>query len=228
MSTVAMKKNVRVLYLGGSRAQAGCREEELEVPEGTSIRELAAILAERHPRLAPLLGSVRWARNHDFADLDDPVAPGDEIAVLPPVAGGAPGAEVIEAPIDVQATLDAVRGDDTGAAVLFVGTVRDRSSAGKEVVELAYEAYEPMATRQLEAIVHRLEAEHPGLRMKIVHRRGSLPVGTISVVVAAASPHREAAFDACREAIEAIKRDVPIWKNEKGPDGESWVGWGGG
>ncbi|MEO1171859.1 MAG: molybdenum cofactor biosynthesis protein MoaE, partial [Myxococcota bacterium] len=96
------------------------------------------------------------------------------------------------------------------------------------VVSLDYEAYEPMATKVLARIVTTLETEHKGVRLAITHRTGLLPVGEQSVIIAAASPHRDAAYAACRDALEEIKKDLPIWKRETTTDGEEWVGWGGG
>ena len=146
---------------------------------------------------------------------------------LRPVAGGAPGAKLTTDPLDPDELLASIHGSDTGAAVVFVGTVRDRSR-GQAVQSLHYQAYPAMAQRQLERICQRCESDHPGTRVGITHRHGPLAVGEISVVIAAAAPHRDAAFAACRAALEAVKKDVPIWKKEKTRDGEEWVGWGGG
>jgi molybdopterin synthase catalytic subunit len=114
-----------------------------------------------------------------------------------------------------------------GATVLFVGTVRDHAR-GKEVRRLEYEAYVPMCERQLERIAERCGTAHGGAEVAIDHRYGPLDIGDISVVIAAAAPHRAEAFAACRQAIEEIKTDVPIFKRELTTDGDEWVGWGGG
>jgi molybdopterin synthase catalytic subunit len=216
---------ITVVYLGGSRVQAGCERESLELTQGATVARTAALVAARHPRLAPLLAAVRWARNYELAAADETLAEGDELALLPPVAGGAPRAVVTAEPLDADAVIARVAGPDAGAVVVFLGTVRNHSQ-GKSIVRLEYEAYEPMATRQLERIA--TEGAPPGARLAIAHRTGTLPPGTTSVVVAAAAPHREEAFAACRAAIERIKTDVPIWKKEVAEGGEAWVGWGGG
>ena len=110
--------------------------------------------------------------------------------------------------------------------MLFLGTVRNHAR-GEAVTGINYEAYGPMAEKQLEKIADELSLTHKA-RVAIVHRHGELVVGDTAVAIAASSPHREAAFEACRAAIERIKTDVPIWKREQAASGEVWVGWGGG
>jgi molybdopterin synthase catalytic subunit len=127
-----------------------------------------------------------------------------------------------EAPIDPSELLSAVRRPGDGGLALFVGVVRD-SNAGRAVQRMDYEAYGPMAERELELIAARLADSHPNAQVLFRHRIGSLVVGDVAVVVAAAAPHRAEAFAACRAGIEAIKATVPIWKREWGPDGSSWV-----
>lgn len=218
---------VTVLFLGGSRIQAGCRETQLELPGGSTLGDLAQRVAKDFEALAPHLPQVRWAHNFEFAPPSTPLKDGDEVAVIPPVAGGAPSAAVTKDPIDVQAVVRDLAEPSVGATVFFVGTVRDHAR-GKSVQRLEYEAYEPMAARQLQRIATRCEEEHPDTRVQIIHRHGTLEVGDVAVVIGAASAHREQAFAACRQAIEHIKVDVPIWKKELTTDGEEWVGWGGG
>jgi molybdopterin synthase catalytic subunit len=120
--------------------------------------------------------------------------------------------------IDTASLVRAVSAAACGAVVLFLGTVRDHHG-GRVVAELAYSAYRPMALTRLEQIVHDLEAAAPGLRAAIVHRLGSVPIGEASVVIAVASPHRQAAYEASRTALERLKREVPIWKRETYGDG---------
>lgn len=222
-----MSASVMVVYLGGSRTQTGCAREKVNVVLPGSVADVVRRVAELHPTLEPLLGSVRWARNHSLVALDAAIADGDEIALLPPVAGGASRARVVSEPLDVGAILAEAQADDCGALVNFVGTVRNHSR-GKAVSQITYEAYEPMATQQLDAIAVECEQHFPGARIVVVHRQGVLQVGDVAIVIAVASPHRDAAFDACRAMLERIKIDVPIWKHEVSEDGASWVGWGGG
>lgn len=125
-------------------------------------------------------------------------------------------------PIDPAALLTRVRRDEDGGLALFVGVVRNHDH-GRAVDALEYVAYEPMAERELSRIEDELRWRHPEARVLLSHRIGRLGVGEVAVVVAAAAPHRDEAFVACRAGIEAIKRRVPIWKREIGPDGTSWV-----
>lgn len=218
---------VRVVYLGGSRLQAGCAAEDVDVVAPATIGTVVSEVIARHPSLEPLLKSVRWACNHTLVELSAPIAEGDEVALLPPVAGGAPRSFIATEAIDIGRAIDAVRSPTAGAVVTFIGTVRD-NARGKRVRQITYEAYEPMASRELDRLAADCEREWPDARVHVVHRYGVLPVGEVAVVIAVASPHRDSAFAACRAMLERIKTDVPIWKNELGEDGESWVGWGGG
>lgn len=125
--------------------------------------------------------------------------------------------------IDPQKVISSVRGSQLGGTVVFIGTVRDHGDAGP-VDRIHYEAYAPMAEKKLEQIEKDVGAEWPDAKLSLIHRVGELDVGEVSVVVAAAAPHRGDAFEACRLAIERIKHEVPIWKKERLADGsEAWV-----
>lgn len=125
-------------------------------------------------------------------------------------------------PIDPAPLLSAVRRDGDGGLALFVGVVRNHDE-GRAVESLEYEAYLPMAEKEMARIAHELEVRHPEARVAMKHRIGSLAIGDVAVAVAAAAPHRQEAFAACREGIELIKARVPIWKKEFGPRGTFWV-----
>jgi molybdopterin synthase catalytic subunit len=129
---------------------------------------------------------------------------------------------ITDQPIDPAELLAAVRRDGDGGLALFVGVVRDHN-AGRRVTRLEYSAYIPMAEKEMDRIAEEIGKAHPGAFVAFRHRVGSLAVGDVAVAVAAAAPHREAAFAACRAGIEAIKARVPIWKKEFGPDGSAWV-----
>lgn len=125
-------------------------------------------------------------------------------------------------PLDAARLAAEVASPARGAAVLFVGTVRD-SHAGRRVAGIDYSSYEPMAEQALAAIERELAAEHEGLAVRIVHRLGALAAGEASIVIAAASPRRDAAFHAARRALERVKREAPIWKLERyGDGGSAW------
>ena len=125
-------------------------------------------------------------------------------------------------PIDPASLLSAVRRDGDGGLALFVGVVRNQNE-GRDVTRLTYEAYEPMAEKEMARIAERLAGEHPSARILFRHRIGTLALGDVAVVVVASAPHRGEAFAACRAGIEAIKATVPIWKREEGRDGSVWV-----
>lgn len=129
-------------------------------------------------------------------------------------------------PIDPSTLLAEARRDGDGGLTLFVGVVRDNAD-GRAVTGMEYEAYEPMAEKEMARIEDDLAARHPAARLVMRHRIGRLRVGEVAVVVAASAPHREEAFAACRAGIEEIKARVPVWKREWGPDGSVWVDPGG-
>ena len=135
-------------------------------------------------------------------------------------------ARVTRSPLDPALLLAEVRRDGDGGLTLFVGVVRDNAD-GRAVTEMEYEAYEPMAEKEMERIETDLAARFPDVRLVMRHRTGRLRIGEVAVVVAASAPHREEAFAACRAGIEEIKARVPVWKREWGPDGSVWVDPGG-
>jgi molybdenum cofactor biosynthesis protein MoaC len=139
------------------------------------------------------------------------------------VRGAGPHCRVTGEPLRLDEVIYAVSGPSQGGIATFTGVVRDHSQ-GKKVVRLHYEAYRPMVIRTLSDIITRIEGAIPGARVAIVHRDGTLEVGDVAVVIAASAPHRAEAFDACRQAIELLKQDVPIWKKEISPTGEEWIG----
>ena len=129
-------------------------------------------------------------------------------------------------PIDPQALVRRVMRDSDGAYVLFEGVVRNHHE-GKRVESIFYDAYRPMAEKEMANVVREVEAQYAEVALAVVHRLGQLVVGDASIAIVAASPHRAEAFAACRMMIDRIKETVPIWKKERGPDGEEWVGWQG-
>jgi molybdopterin synthase catalytic subunit len=241
-----MRITVRLFAL--QRAQTGRRQHELELPEGADVRAAWAALVTELPVIAPAAQSVRFARNGAYAGLDEHLSDGDELAVIPPVAGGADGEagapyrrlELREGTLDegLLAELRAeVASTADGAAVVFVGQTRETPGtpapgqeaeaarhAGQQVEGLAYEAFEPMALAVLEEIATEIVARFGVRRLAIVHRVGEVAVGEASVLIVAASPHRAPAFEACRYAIEELKARAPIWKAERFADGSVWLG----
>jgi MoaE-MoaD fusion protein len=214
---------IHVLYFAAARERAGLSREELEVPEGTSVQAAAELIASRHPRLRELLPHLRLAVNQEFGSKEDRLPPGAELALIPPVAGGAGRFLVVDRALDLNEVIAAVSGEEYGGLATFSGSVRQRTR-GRRVVRLEYEAYRPMAESMFARIGDEIAEKWPGSRVAIVHRIGTLKPGELAVVIAAAAPHRKEAFRACEYAIDRIKADAPIWKKECYEDGETWVG----
>lgn len=191
---------------------------EIELPAGSQLADLHEALVERYPALVPLWPRLAVAVDGTMASAEQPLTDGAEVALLPPVSGGAPtsAAALVDGPLDVAAVERLVAGPDCGAVLLFLGTVRD-NHRGRGVCQLTYSAYHTMAEAALQRIAS--ELSHDQLRVAIHHRLGVVPVGEASVVIAVASPHREAAYEASRTALERLKREVPIWKREHYRDG---------
>jgi molybdopterin synthase catalytic subunit len=218
------RMRVTMLYFAAARERAGRSSETLELPDGATAGQALALACEKHPALQAVAGKLRIAVDQDFAQGDRPLREGAEIALIPPVSGGMAEHRIGPEKIDADAPLREVTGTDCGAVVSFTGTVRS-SNHGKAVVRLEYEAYPEMALRVFGHIAAEAR-ERWGARVVIHHRTGTLDPGELSVVIAAAAPHRADAFEACRHAIEILKKDAPIWKREFYPDGSSWVGLG--
>jgi len=212
-----------VLYFAAAREAAGVPRESIPHVAG-SVADLRRTLAERHPALGRVLPHCRLALNQEMASDGDAVPDGAEVAVIPPVAGGAPRCRVVEHPLSLDEAVAAVRDPGRGAVVTFEGDVRS-ATRGRAVVRLEYEAYLPMAERTLLRLAAEVEREH-GAAVAILHRVGHLLPGEAAVVIACAAPHRTPAFRACEATIERLKQEVPIWKREVYEDGTSWVGLG--
>jgi MoaE-MoaD fusion protein len=219
---------VDVLYFAVLRERIQLDHETVELAAGAAVRDARAAIAARHPSVARLLPGVQFAVNRAVAPDTQPLADGDELALLPPVAGGsAPDAiRISAAPVTIGEAVEAVAGGDAGAVVTFAGIVRRRGHHLPDVIRLEYEAYREMAEAVLGEIAEEIEREWPGVRVAIHHRTGALVVGEIAVVIAAAAEHRAPAFEACRAAIDRLKLRAPIWKKEIGESGEAWVGLG--
>ena len=209
---------MRLLAFASAADAVGREEQEVEVPDGSTLGSLRELLAARHPALAALMPRLALAVDGEVVRDDAALRDGVEVALLPPVSGGSgPLARLTDEPLDVGAVVAAVAGPDCGALVTFVGTVRDRHD-GRLVLRLTYSAYRAMAERRLAALAGEIEERHRA-RVAIVHRLGTLEPGEASVVIAVAAPHRDAAYAASRECLERLKREVPVWKREHYADG---------
>jgi molybdopterin converting factor subunit 1 len=198
---------VQVRLFAGLRERAGAAQLELELPDG-------AVVGDALERLAALAEGIRVvaAVNHEYADEASPLHAGDELALIPPVSGGALGAlyaRVVADPLAPEELAQRVRDPRAGAIVTFVGVTR-------QVEALEYEAYAQMAERQITAIVQRAIERHHLLRAAVEHRVGTVPLSEPSVAIAVSAPHREQAFAGAREIIDELKANAPIWKKEEG------------
>ena len=218
--------NVRVVLFAKPRELVGKPNVDLALPVGATAADAWNQLSSRYD-LGPLPRSFRCAVNSEYAGWEAALKDGDELAVIPPVSGGAVGAgrgliALREEPLDAATIGNQIRTDGDGALITFEGVVRE-GSRGKTVKGLVYEAYGTMALRQMERLAEEARGRWPISDVAIVHRLGHLKVGEVSVVIAIAAAHRGEAFDACEWVIDELKRTVPIWKKEIYTDGEAWI-----
>lgn len=225
-----MTATVRVRLFAVLRERAGRGSFTIELPEGATVSDALAALA-REPGLGELMGrmSLGTAVNREYVPVEAPLRTGDELALIPPLSGGAQAqltrtsVRITCDPLSIDVLTRAVGDPSAGAIVTFSGTTRT-------VPRLEYEAYVEMAKRQIESILHECAARHGLLAAAAEHRTGGVPLGEASVIVAVSAPHRAEAFAGAREAIDRIKAEAPIWKREvldgdRAMDGqtERWV-----
>ena len=225
---------VKVLFFGMLKDIVGRAEEQLELPGDNRLAGIFDHYAARFPRLREMAGSIVLARNHEFADPSAPVADGDEVALLPPVSGGAPSVYTHEIraegnffaltrrPIQNRCIIAHLLRGEAGAVIVFDGVVRNHTK-GRRTLCLDYECYEPMAIKLMAEIGRDIACRFAIDRIAMVHRLGRLLIGETSVSIIVTAPHRKPAFDAALEGINRLKRLVPIWKKEHFADGEVWV-----
>jgi len=201
---------------------AGLRERA-----GWSERELDG--AGRVSEVWPLLGlgdepaGLLYAVNKEYAERDHELSDGDEVALIPPVSGGA--FRLSETPLSLDAAVAEVARDEAGAIATFTGTTRVHSR-GRTVQHLEYEAYPGMAQKVMAEIADELRTRYEITEIAIHHRTGRVDIGEPSVMIAVSAPHREAALAACKDAIDTLKERVPLWKKEVYEGGEEWIGRG--
>ncbi len=218
---------IQVLYFAVFRERLRRESEVLELPNGATVADAIAALADRHEVVRALRGRFGVAVNQTMSPVATTLADGDELALIPPVAGGSSGrhALLLDEPLSLERCVAAVTSERAGGVVTFTGAVRCHSG-GRAVAYLEYEAYAAMAVKIMVALCDEIEREVQGVRLAVEHRLGRLQVGELAVVIAAAAAHRAEAFTACRALIDRLKQRVPIWKKEVGPDGSEWVGLG--
>lgn len=226
---------VRILFFGVLKDLAGQATDSLSLPGGATLAEVLGHYEQRIPSLSGLKASIALSVNQEYARLETRLKDGDEIALLPPVSGGSEVKEnaqgvlppmrhaaIVSEKIDTQLVLDKLKQPEDGAAVVFEGVVRS-NTRGRRTLYLNYEAYEEMALKQLESLSEKALSEFKVRDVAITHRLGRLEIGETSVLIAVASAHRAAAFEACRWLIDQLKKTVTIWKKEYFEDGAVWA-----
>jgi molybdopterin synthase catalytic subunit/molybdopterin converting factor small subunit len=209
---------VTVRLFAGLRERAGTGERTLELPEGSRVADVWPVL-----QLGDEPKGLLYAVNRKYAPCEEPLTEGDEVALIPPVSGGA--FRLSPEPLDPAAVISEVADPRAGGIASFVGTTRIESR-GRTVLHLDYEAYGGMAEEIMAEIAEELKREHELCQVAISHRTGRVGIGELSVVIAVSAPHRAAALAACRDAIDRLKERAPLWKKEFYEGGEEWIGRG--
>jgi molybdopterin synthase catalytic subunit len=202
----------------GLRERAGSGSLEVDVPDDATVADVWPLLG-----LGAEPAGLLYARNRAYVEPTEALLAGDEVAVIPPVSGGA--FRLSEEPLSVDTAVEEVRDESAGAIATFIGTTRAHSR-GRDVIHLEYEAYEGMAEQAMADLAERLIERHEVCKVAIHHRTGRVEIGGMSVVIAVSAPHRAAALSACHEAIDELKVTVPLWKKETYAGGEEWIGTG--
>jgi len=209
------------------RDRAKTNQVVVELADDATVGALRDQVAADYPALAAALPTCLVAVNREFAFADTPLHPGDEVALFPPVSGGADWPTITRITpdaLDVNEVVHSLTLPTTGAVVAFTGTVRG-SEQDRQVVRLFYEAYAPMAETKLGQVVGEMRAKFPAVEgIALIQRVGMLAAGEPTILVAVSSPHRDqGCFEAARYGIDRIKEIVPVWKKEIGPNGEEWI-----
>jgi molybdopterin synthase catalytic subunit/molybdopterin converting factor small subunit len=207
---------VKVWLFAGLRERAGAAERELDGV--TRVSEVWSALG-----LGDEPDGLLYAVNRRYAEREQELADGDEVALIPPVSGGA--FRVTEEPLSLEAVVDEVADESAGGVATFLGTVR-RESRGRTVLYLEYEAYTEMAEDVMAQIAAELDQRYELWAVAIHHRVGRVEIGEASVAIAVSAPHRQHALAACKDAIDTLKQTVPLWKKEVYEGGEEWLGRG--
>jgi len=209
---------VVVRLFAGLRERAGAARRELDLGEGATVDDVWPAL-----ELGDEPAGLLYAVNRAYAEPGQPLGEGDEVALIPPVSGGA--FRLTHGPVNPTSVLVEVVDERAGAIATFLGTVRAQSR-GRDVIALEYEAYEEMAEEVMAGIADELRTRYELCKVAMSHRLGRVEVGETSVAIAVSAPHRQDALAACADAIEALKAQVPLWKKELYVGGEEWIGRG--
>jgi len=225
---------IKILFFATLKERAGTSQLALTLAEGATVADLKARLAAEAPALAVALPTALVSRNHEFAFAEDALHEGDEVALFPPVSGGAAGPTIFHITndaLDLNALVAQITLPTTGAACVFTGMVRGETRRENDplgphnTVRLEYEAYKPMAEAKMAQVADEIRARWPTVEgIVVVQRIGPLDPGTPTVLIACSAAHRDTGvFEAARYGIDRLKEIVPVWKKEIGPAGEVWI-----
>ncbi len=227
---------VTIRFFATLRERAGLNSTNLDLENGATVAALLERLAHEFPALEPSLSTTLVAINHEYAFPEELLQDGDQVALFPPVSGGAGDEKentgdwpeifaVTPDPLDIDTIVAAITRPETGGVCIFTGAVRGVTAGSKATKHLVYEAYEAMADAKLRQVASEIRARYPKVQgIAIVQRTGQLHIGETTVLVACSAGHRtEGIFEAARYGIDRLKEIVPIWKKEVGPDGSVWV-----
>jgi MoaE-MoaD fusion protein len=209
---------VTVRLFAGLREHAGTGRRDVELGDGARAEDVWPAL-----ELGDEPAGLVFAVNRAYVARDSALAEGDEVALIPPVSGGA--FRLTEDTIDLVTVVAEVEDDRAGAIATFVGTVR-AESRGRKVIRLEYEAYEGMAENVMADLAEQLNQRYDLCAVAITHRVGVCEIGDVSIAIAVSAPHRQDALAACKDAIDTLKETVPLWKKEVYEGGEEWIGRG--
>ena len=224
---------IGVLFFGGLKELVGRSSDTVDLPEGTRVQDVLFYYVRQAPLLEAMLPSLAISVNCEYSAMERTLREGDEVGLLPPVSGGSAGGRllpsegpgevrIVREPIDRESIVRRLKEPEDGAAVIFDGVVRD-NTRGRRTLYLDYEAYEPMALKQMEGLAAEVRTRLGVRGVSIVHRLGRLKTGETSVLIVVAAAHRGPAFEACRWIIDTLKKTVPIWKKEFFEDGAVWA-----
>lgn len=219
--------NIAVRLFAGLRERAGTDTLEVELPDGSTVADAAEAAAAGSPRSWRVPGSLMFAVNEEYVDRSHPLKDGDELALIPPVSGGATTAQapyvlITEEPLDPRDVAHRVQADEDGAVLVFEGVTRNHHE-GRQVRYLEYEAYRPMADRKIHELLREISEKWDIDRAAVAHRLGRVDIGETSMVVAVSAPHRRPVFEATLHFVDRLKEVVPIWKKEHFEGGSAWI-----
>jgi molybdopterin synthase catalytic subunit len=222
---------LKVLYFATLRDRVGSKEEMLDMKSGSTVGDFKLAVIKLHPQIEVALHTSICAVNREFAQDEQKLEDGDEVALFPPVSGGSQLPmtifKITRDQLDMNVLLEELVQPTTGAACIFSGMVREVTERGekRETRQLHYEAYEPMAEAKMAQVSEEIRERWPSIEgIAIVQRIGELDPGTPTVLIACTAAHRDTGvFEAARYGIDRLKQIVPIWKKEIGSKGEVWI-----